>query len=64
MFKALIELQKHAKSSSQGISLNELRNKVNAQQVSNEELGAAIKELDSGSHSQIHYDAQAERIYM
>ena len=46
VFKALTELKNHLKTSKGAISLKELRKKVDAKLVNNEQLGLAIKELD------------------
>lgn len=62
VFRAITEIKNHLKTDKGHITLKEVRKKVDAKQISNEEMGVIINALDEDGH--IHYDPQTERIYM
>ena len=62
VFKTITEINNHSRMNSKAISLKDIRRKLDENVISNEEIGAAIKELDDEGH--IHFDSQTEKIYM
>lgn len=62
VFRAVTELKNALKTDQGAITLREIRKKLDSKQISNEEIGAAIRILDEEGH--IHYDAATEKIYM
>jgi len=47
VFRAITDLKNHLKTDKGAITLKEVRKKINPEQVSNEEIGAAIRDLDN-----------------
>lgn len=62
VFRAITELKNSLKTEQGSISIKEIRRKLDTKQISNEDIGAAIRVLDEEGH--IHYDDQTELIYM
>ena len=62
VFKVITDLKKKSKSNSGAITLKDIRKKLEKDNISNEEIGAAIAKLDGEGH--IHYDPKEEKLYV